>query len=88
MTDRRVPRGRVQHALDHERRPFELVLGERAEVVGLEAPGDFQLAEVGGVDLIQRRVPRSPSDPRCRLATHHWLSTAGLSGSSGPRRRR
>ena len=49
--------GRVEHALDRERRAFELVLGARAEVVGLEAPRDLELVEVGGVDLIERRVP-------------------------------
>ena len=48
--------GRVEHALDHQRRAFELVLGTRAEAVGLEAPGDFELVEVAGVDLIERRV--------------------------------
>ena len=47
---------RVDHPLDHHRRAFELGLGARAEVVGLEPPRDFHLAEVGGVDLIERRV--------------------------------
>jgi len=50
--------GRVEHAVYHERRAFELELGPRAEVVGLEAPCDFQLVEVLGVDLIERRVSR------------------------------
>ena len=56
--DHRAPGagGRVEHALHHERRAFELVLGERSEVVGLEAPRHFELAEVGAVDLIERRV--------------------------------
>ena len=52
--------GRVEHALDHQRRAFELVLGTRAEVVGLEAPGDFELVEVGGVDLIEGRCTGCP----------------------------
>ena len=47
---------RVEHALHHERRAFELVLRERPEVVGLEPPRDLELAEVRGVDLIERRV--------------------------------
>ncbi len=47
---------RVEHALHHQRRAFELELGERAEVVGLEPPGDLELAEVRAVDLIQRGV--------------------------------
>src|SRR5205085_11087571 len=59
--DDRAPRaaGRVQHALDRERRPFELVLRTRTEVVGLVAPRDFELVEVRAVDLIERRVARS-----------------------------
>ena len=40
------PAGGVEHALDHEGRSFQLVFGARAEVVGLEAPRDFELAEV------------------------------------------
>ncbi len=46
--------GRIQHAPDHQRRPFELVLRERAERVGLEAPCDLELAEVRRVDLVER----------------------------------
>ena len=58
--DDRPPRSRrrVEHASDRERRPFELELGTRAEVVGLEPPGDLQLVEVRRVDLIERRVLR------------------------------
>src|SRR5215469_1223733 len=33
------PGGRIQDALDHQRRAFELVFRKRAQVVGLEAPG-------------------------------------------------
>ena len=51
--------GGVEHAFDRERRAFELELGARAEVVGLEPPRDFELVEVGGVDLIERRVLRA-----------------------------
>ena len=51
----RAGRG-VERALDHERRALELGLGTRTEVVGLEPPGDFELAEIGGVDLIEGRV--------------------------------
>ena len=50
------PGGRIDRPLDHDRRAFELVLRTRAQVVGLESPGHFELAEVGGVDLIERRV--------------------------------
>ena len=36
--------------------PSSLYSGRGPEVVGLEAPGDFELAEIAGVDLIERRV--------------------------------
>ena len=48
------PAGRVEDAFDDERRAFELELGTRAEIVGLESPGHFQLVEVVGGDLIER----------------------------------
>src|SRR5262249_1408411 len=48
----------VEHAMDGERRPFELELGARAEIVGLEAPRHLELVEVARVDLIERRVLR------------------------------
>ena len=50
--------GRVDDAVDHQRRRFELVLGSWAQVVGLEPPGDIEFAEVARVDLIERRIPR------------------------------
>ena len=58
--DHRAPRagGRKQPAVDHQRRRLELEFRPRAEAVGLESPGDFQLAEVVGGDLIERRVAR------------------------------
>jgi hypothetical protein len=49
------PGGRVQHAVDHERRRLELELGRWAEVLGLEPPGNFEIVEVGRADLIERR---------------------------------
>ena len=52
------PGRRIHDALDHQRRRLELVLRPWSEALGLEAPGDFQLAEVVGVDLIERRVAR------------------------------
>ena len=48
--------GGVEHAVDRERRAFQLVLGARPEDVGLETPRDLERIEVGGVDLIERRV--------------------------------
>ena len=50
------PAGRVEDAFHHQRRALQLVLGERAEAVGLEPPRHFELVEVGAVDLVQRRV--------------------------------
>ena len=70
--------GRIEHALDHDGRAFELGFGTRTEVVGLQAPRDFQLAEVGAVDLIERRVLRCRGGPRCTSATRRsWCSASG-----------
>src|SRR5439155_20197857 len=52
------PRRRLQPAPGHQRRGFELLPRARAQAVGLERPRDFELAEVGGVDLIERRIAR------------------------------
>src|SRR6185369_1815542 len=49
--------GRIEDTVDDERRRFEKELGTRTEVVGPEAPGDFQGLEIRRVDLIERRVP-------------------------------
>src|SRR5262249_17067604 len=46
----------VNDAVDHERGRLELVLGPRSELIGLESPGDFQLAEIRRVDLGERRI--------------------------------
>ena len=56
----RAPRsgGRIEPAVDHERGGFEHEFGPRAERVRLEAPGDFELVEVGCVDLAERGVAR------------------------------
>ena len=58
--DRRPPRSRggIQHAVDHQRRSFQLELGTIADALGLEVPRDLELVEVRRVDLIQRPVPR------------------------------
>ena len=50
------PCGRVDDTLDHQRRSFQLVLGTRAEGIGLEAPRHFEIVKIFGVDLVQRRV--------------------------------
>jgi len=52
----RSPRapGRVQHAIDRERRAFELVFRTRSKHIGLEPPRDFELIEVRGIDFRER----------------------------------
>src|SRR4030095_5796522 len=74
--------GRIQHALDHDRRAFEFRFGTRTEVIGLESPRDFELAEVGAINLIERRVLRAAEirgvhRPLAILGARH---PAGLSG--------
>ncbi len=49
--------GRVEHAVRNERSAFQLELGPAAEVVGLKTPRDLEVVEVGGVDLVEWRVP-------------------------------
>ena len=58
----RAPRaaGGIQHAFHHQRRGLKLEFRQRTEMIGLESPGDFELVEVIGVDLIERRVARAP----------------------------
>ena len=48
--------GEVQHAADHQRRDFPVVVGRRAEVVRLPPPDDLELLDVLRVDLVERRV--------------------------------
>ena len=57
----RTPRARggIQDAADHQRRRLEIEFRTRPERIGLEAPGDFELAEVGRGDLIERGVARA-----------------------------
>src|SRR6185436_14024131 len=52
------PAGREDHAVHHQRGAFQLELRPRAEIVGLKTPCDFELGEIGGVDLVERAVPR------------------------------
>jgi hypothetical protein len=68
----------VQPAVDHQRAGLQVEVGTRAEVVGLEPPGNFQFAEIGGVDLIERRVARGAgiAGPRAPFS----ILCAGLSG--------
>src|SRR5581483_11318937 len=64
--EHRTPRstGRIKHAANHQGRALQLVLGTTSEVVGLKPPSYFELAEVGGVDLVEWPIPR-PGEIRC-----------------------
>src|SRR5262249_7729911 len=55
----RAGRG-VENALYHQRRAFKLVFGPRTQVVGLNAPCDFEIVEVCCVDLTERGVACMP----------------------------
>ena len=54
--DHSAPRSRrgVHRAVDFQRRSLKLVFWPRAEIVGLEVPGNLKLVEIGRVDLILR----------------------------------
>ena len=48
--------GAIDAAFHHQRRGLVVGVQARAQGVGAEAPGQFQLVEVGGIDLVQRRI--------------------------------
>ena len=73
--------GRIQHAVGHQRRRFEHELRPRSQMLGLEAPGDGELAEVGGVDLIERRVRVCGRCRRRTRATRRWRRRSARAGS-------
>ena len=52
-------RRRVDLSAHHERGRLEVGLDPGAEVIRAEPPGHLELAEVAGVDLVERRVPRA-----------------------------
>ena len=56
--DSGTPRARssVEDSVHHQGRAFELEFGAIADAVGLEAPCDFEFAEVRSVDLIERPI--------------------------------
>ncbi len=77
----RAGRG-IEHPLDHDGRAFELGFGTRTEVVGLQAPRHFELADVAAVDLIERRVLRAAEvrgvhRPLAVLGARHRAGLAG-----------
>ena len=49
---------RVEDPADHQRRRLEVELRLRPEVRRLHPPGDFQVVEVPGRDLVERGIPR------------------------------
>src|SRR6185369_6016225 len=74
--------GAVEDAVHHQRRGLVVELGTRAERLGLESPGHLELAEVAGVDLIERRVARVS-----QIAAIRPPLAAGRAGLSGGRSR-
>ena len=48
--------GAIEPAGDHQRRALIDIFRARPQLVRLEAPGHFQLAEIVGIDLVQRRI--------------------------------
>jgi hypothetical protein len=46
--------GRIEPPVDHQRRRLQLEFGTGPEAVGPETPGDLELAEVLGGDLVER----------------------------------
>src|SRR6185503_9663440 len=50
-------RRRVDDPARHQRSGFEVELGPRTEVLGLEPPRDLELVEIVRVDLVERGVP-------------------------------
>src|SRR5262249_34724548 len=72
--------GRVQDAVDGERRAFELVLRARTEHIGLEPPGDFEVLEGRRVCLSERRVFRALYVGRVMRPValrERWLTAGG-----------
>jgi hypothetical protein len=51
-----VAGGDIDAALHNQRRGLIVGVQARAQRIGAEAPDHFQLVEVGGVDLVQRRI--------------------------------
>ena len=50
--------GAIQLALDEQRRAFIDIFRPRPQRIGLEPPRDFEVVEISGIDLVQRRVTR------------------------------
>ena len=71
-------RREIQDAIYHQRRRLKVEFRPRPERLGLEAEGDFELAEVLGVDLVERRVAstRKVSAVGAPFAVHGLAGTA------------
>ena len=54
-----APRGRVEDAIDHERRGLIVEVRERPKVHGTESPRHLEIVEVVAVNLVERRVSRA-----------------------------
>ena len=86
--------GRVQHAVDHQRRAFELEFGTRPEAVGLESPRHLERVEIRAGNLRERRIvlilqvagvrPPVAAARLCRLLS---VDTAGGEGDGRNRER-
>ena len=48
--------GGIKNAIHYDRCAFELVFEARSEIIGFEAPGDFEILKVCAVDLVEGRV--------------------------------
>ena len=84
--DNRAPGAgrRIEDAVGHERRGLQVELGLRPQVVGLEPPRDFEVPEIAGVDLIERRVPRVGEVRRRRSATRRQVDARRTGRSPAP----
>ena len=76
-----LPGHGVEQAVDVERRGAEQRIGRRAEVVAAPGPGHFQRLEVGGGDLVERRVARLPDVAADVVPLAH--RRAGVLGAHG-----
>jgi hypothetical protein len=77
----------VEYAVDHKRRRLKVEVGPRAEDVGLEAPCDLKLAEIGAVDLVERRVAGAAEISPVGSPFTVFGSRLALHGRGSPRQR-
>ena len=86
--DHAIARRQIHHAIDHDRRDLLIKLAGAVAVDGLAfavervVPGLGELADVGGIDLRQRRVARAGE-----IAIEH-RPVRGLLGTGGQGKKR